>query len=404
MTGAFDRGLLEALLAADIAALADPAQRDAIGFEEIAYTALERAGLLRRVGEVPASAEAALSDRKTIEAALEFLGDLSLFERLEAYLRSASEAEPAAEGEIEPLESPERLDEAETLFLHRDRVQAAVGEVARRLPETKRARSQLARVFANLARFDERWRENLHEFFSLLPLIERLRPQCNAEKLDRRLFWWWWEIEEAFHRLESGLPALGDLAREAFYEDRCAGGLDDVNWLRVACASGMKFKGRRAFESHLGRCVSCRHAVADLERLFEPARAPAPLRLAAAPTAEALEEARRERVDPFPRPILGTPFSVSIGLKEADRLRLSFHRAGLSEYARELDGGEVVIEGFGRAVVRSGAAEIALPRGTAIEEALAARRTLFFPFPPKDAEGVLGALIAKLGRGPIPLP
>jgi len=422
VTDPFDRAFLERLLRADVAALADPAALAATGLEELAYTAHERAGLLRRVGEVPAELAAPLAEPRTVEASLEFLKDLALLDRLEAFFQAVTGEEPEDPGAAESVDRPEHVDEAETLFLHRDRVQAALGEVARSLPDTKKARSRLARVLANLARFDERWRANLHEFFAAIPLVERLKARFNWRALDRRTCWWWTEIQDAFRRVEAG-GDLAELGREALEEDRCAAALEDVGWQRAAHATGVEFKGRRKFAAHLRRCPPCARAVADLESLFgaKTEKAPAAqLALAAAPTAETELEALRKRVFRPAAPIVGTPFSVAIGLKERNRLRFTFHPTGTSVYARELDGSEVAIEGIGRATVAGGAAEVGLPEGESLEEAvlsaLRATRTLRLPESPLplgavgvvasfSVLGAIGALLAqKFGRGPIRLP
>ena len=385
----FDRALLERLLREDVASLADPAAIAEVGLEELSYVALERAGLLRRIGPLPEDLEGALADERTIGAALRFLSDLSLEDRLETFLSRAGKLDgqgaaggAEADGALDPLESPEHEDEAETLFLHRDRVEAALCEIARRLPDGPEPRARLARILAGLARFDERFRANLHEFFAVLPLIEALRKRFDYERLDRATYWWWWEIEEAFRRLDSGPSSLDALAAEAHSGDRCVEGLDDVGWLRAAYATGETFEGRNAFAEHILRCPPCRSAVGELEALFarpEPAR----LGLAAAPSAEVAAEELRARIFRPRARIAGTAFFVAIGLKEADRLRFTFHAEGAPGRTRALDGGEVAIEGIGRATIEDGAAEIPLSRDRppeeAVSEALRARRTLLLP-------------------------
>jgi hypothetical protein len=408
MTAYLDPGFLERLLRGDLAALADPAQVEEVGMEELAYTALERAGLLRRVGAIPEDLAQSLADKRTVSAALKFLQDLALEDRLEAYLARSGEADHDADAG-QPIESAEHTDEAETLFLHRDRVQAALAETARNLPKTRAARAALARVIARLARVDERWHENIHEFFVVLPLITRLKERFDWRKLDREHYWWWFDIEDAFQRVESGSETLEQISREALEEDSCTQALDDVGWLRAAYATRASFKGRRRFEGHLQQCPPCRRAIRELHALLEPAEAAGSLRLAAAATGEEALETLRARVARLPEPIHGTPFSVARTLKEPHLLRFTFHESGLSTTTHKLDGSEVVIDGIGRATVRNGAAEVALPRGMpaeeAVKEALAARRTLMLSAESAEVHQALGAtLLAKLGRSPIPLP
>ncbi len=342
MSDVFDPAFLEPLLRADLAALADPEAVAEVGLDELAYVAFERAGMLRRVTAVPADAERALAGEHLVAAALDFLSELALDDRLDDLLESARDAEPAEAGEPDPVEAPEHLDLAETLFLHRDRVQAALGEIARALPAGREIRAKLARVIATLHGFDERLRDHLHELFPAIPLIEALKTHFDWRKLDRDAFWWWTEVDEAFRALEAAPPGPEALAERA--ADGEAGPTAPV-------------RGRR------------------------PAREA--LRLAAAPTAEEERERLRARLYRPKRPIPGTHFSFTAGVKEGERIRFTFHEEGVPGRTRTLDGSEVVVAGVGSASVENGAAEVPLPRdrppADAAADAILAQRTLRRP-------------------------
>jgi len=394
MSDPLSPAFLERCLRADVDQLTDPTALEVVGLPDLAYAALERAGLLRRVGAIPADLEAALGEERTLGAAIEAMLDLTLEARLDALLEEPDELEHedeggegagGADGHEDPFASPERVDATETLFLDRDRVQAAVGEVARRLPAARALRSRLATVVARLAAFDARYRRAMAEFLSAAPLARRLAPLMAVERLDPATHWWWAALEEEARRAESPPPLAESLAR-ALEEDRCAADLVDPGAQAAAFASGEPFPGDRAFRRHLPRCPSCRRAVDELAALFGPAQGAAPraarggFALAAAPTeAEALEELQAASFRPK-APVPGTRFQVAVGLREADRLRLTFHEQGQAGRTRALDGGLVRIEGVGEARVEDGAAEVAHPEGRASPaaalRALEARRVL----------------------------
>lgn len=405
MTSAFDARFLERLLRADVAALRDPqAIAEAGGKDELACVAFERAGMLRRVaGAIPEDCERALADEAVLAAALRFLETVSLEPRLDELLAAAAPlGEGPDEDELARAEAPETVALAEALFLHRDRLQAALGEIARhvaaaraagRAPERGRG---FARSVAHLARLDARLRAKIDLFYPVIPLIRELKKRFDWTRLDREAYWWWHEIEASFDAVAAA-PARGGAAeavRASLGEEgrRCVEDLDDVENKRAAFAIGEDFPGRGAFAAHLLRCGACRAAVAELERLLEgrgdlgarelPGPAETSLALAAAPVQDQdFEEVRARSFRPRAR-IPKTRWWVAIGLRERDRLRFTFTTEDGAR-ARDLDGAIVRVESLGRATVANGAAEIPLPTDRPLEEvaaqAFGARRTLVQP-------------------------
>jgi hypothetical protein len=333
----FDPAVLEVLLRDDLVAFGDEEAIREAGREELAYAALERAALLRRQGRIPPDLEAALSEPDLVRSALVFVADHALQERLDSFLRSAEGADT-----FEAIESPERLDEAETLILHRDRLQGVIGEIARRLEPDGESRRTLARVVAGLARMDARWRAGAHEFFGAIPAIRRWKARFDWTRLDPEAYWWWSEIELALARVEATTTLVTPLDAEG----------------------GLEQDGDR------------------LTTVLEPESRSA-FALAAAPPPEAVLEEVRERYFLPRTAIPETPFAVTIGLREANVLRFTFSSARQAARTRELDSAVVTVEGIGEAVVREGAAEISLVVQGSLEEtvaaALRARRTLRRP-------------------------
>ncbi len=199
MTSAFDVAGLERALREDLAALRETGAWSERAPER-AFSAFENAGLLRRLGRVPADCERVLAEEEVIAAALRFLETTSLDEEIEALLRparagdaraggggsaarggpgggraearegeaaeareareageEASEEEKDGEDELSRLSSPEAVERAERLFLRRDRLQAGLGEIARNLPpRPDRRRGELGECGARASVFEER--------------------------------------------------------------------------------------------------------------------------------------------------------------------------------------------------------------------------------------------------------